>query len=129
MLLGANAEVTPMMLTAATIAPNISPSLGEQSRNLRIRTVPFLAPSRIIVVLRQASCLSLPCNFEPLDIRRKKKEQGVLLTPTLLTYMCTQVLWCRALFARPRASGVTMTPDIRLTNLLPEFTRKYLAYY
>ena len=40
-----------------------------------------------------------------------------LLTPTLLTFMCTQVLWCLARVARPRASGVTMDPDIRLTIL------------
>jgi hypothetical protein len=38
-----------------------------------------------------------------------------LPTPMLLTFMCTQVLWCLARLARPRASGVTMRPDTRLT--------------
>ena len=44
-------------------------------------------------------------------------QSHTLLTPTLLTFMCTQVLWCLARLARPRASGVTMAPDIRLTIL------------
>ena len=51
------------------------------------------------------------------DSRDGVSESHTLLTPTLLTFMCTQVLWCLALFARPRASGVTMAPDIRLTIL------------
>ena len=54
------------------------------------------------------------------DRRDVVSESHTLLTPTLLTFMYTQVLWCLARLARPRASGVTMDPDIRLTIL---FTR------
>ena len=51
------------------------------------------------------------------DSRDGVSESHTLLTPTLLTFMCTQVLWCLARSARPRASGVIMDPDIRLTIL------------
>ena len=51
------------------------------------------------------------------DNRDGVSESHTLLTPTLLTFMCTQVLWCLARLVRPRASGVIMDPDIRLTIL------------
>jgi hypothetical protein len=50
-------------------------------------------------------------------------QSHTLLTPTLLTFMCTQVLWCLARLARSRASGVTMDPDIRLTILSTRATQ------
>ncbi len=46
-----------------------------------------------------------------------------LLTPTLLTFMCTQVLWCLARLTRSRTSDVTMDPDIRLTILSTRATQ------
>ncbi len=39
-------------------------------------------------------------------------ESHTLLTPTLLVFMCTQVLWCLACLTRSRSSGVTTDPDI-----------------
>ncbi len=44
-------------------------------------------------------------------------QSHTLLTPTFLTFMCTQVLWCLARLTRSGASGVTMDPDIRITIL------------
>ncbi len=38
-----------------------------------------------------------------------------LPTPTLLTFMCTQILWCLTCLVRSRSSVVTMRPDTRLT--------------
>jgi len=38
-----------------------------------------------------------------------------LLTTTILTFMCTQVLWCLVCLVRSRVSGVIMDPDIRIT--------------
>ena len=50
-------------------------------------------------------------------------QSHTLPTPTLLTIMCTQVLCCLARLARPRASGVTMRPDTRLTILSTRATQ------
>jgi hypothetical protein len=50
-------------------------------------------------------------------------QSHTLLTPTLLTFMCTQVLWCVPRLARSRASGVNMDPDIRITILSTRTTQ------
>jgi hypothetical protein len=38
-------------------------------------------------------------------------QSHTLPTSTLLNFTCTQVPWCLACLTRPRASGVTMTPN------------------
>ena len=57
-----------------------------------------------------------PSPSSPSSITRAHSIQShTLLTPTLLTFMCTQVLWCLACLTRPRVSGVTMTSNTRRT--------------
>ena len=46
-------------------------------------------------------------------------QSHTLPTTTLLTFMCTQVLWCLARLVRPRVSGVTMRPILGLLFFLP----------
>ena len=46
-----------------------------------------------------------------------------LLTSTVLTFMCTQVVWCLPRLTRSRPSGVTMDPDIRITILSTRATQ------
>ena len=65
----------------------------------------------------------------PLSIYAHSIQSHTLLTPTLLTFMYTQVLWCLALFVRSRASGVTMTPDIRLTILSTRVHSQVLSLF
>jgi hypothetical protein len=47
------------------------------------------------------------------------------LTTTILTFICTQVLWCLPCLDRSRASGVTMDPDIRFTILSTRATHSH----
>jgi hypothetical protein len=42
-----------------------------------------------------------------------------LLTPTLLTFMCTQVLWCLPRLTRSRVSGGSWIPILDLLFFLP----------
>jgi hypothetical protein len=46
---------------------------------------------------------------------RGTNEMCIQSHTTLLTFMCTQGLWCLACLARPRVSGVTMTPNTKCT--------------
>ena len=67
---------------------------------------------------RDCASKSTPSPYPPSSLTHAHSIQShTLLTPTLLTFMCTQDLWCLARFARSRGSGVTMDPDIRLTIL------------
>jgi hypothetical protein len=68
-------------------------------------------------------CLKFNLNFElspspspPSSLTNVHSIQShTLPTPTLLTFMCTQVLWCLPCLTRSRPSGVTMTPNTSRT--------------